>query len=128
MPPAPAPIADGRGEARIIVVMAIAGPEVGSDCLQIQLFSRLQLFYRGEPLKLNAPAKTAALLAYLLINRDRRVARETLAFALWPDESEEKARANLRRHIQLLQRTLPASTDQPWILSEHGEIQWNPQS
>lgn len=108
--------------------MAIAGPEAGLDCLQIQLFSRLQLFYRGEPLKFNAPAKTAALLAYLLINRDRRVARETLAFALWPDESEEKARANLRRHIQLLLRTLPAAAHQPWILSERGEVQWNPES
>jgi predicted ATPase/DNA-binding SARP family transcriptional activator len=107
--------------------MAIAGSEVELDCLQIQLFSRLQLFYRGEPLKFNAPSKTASLLAYLLINRDRSVARETLAFALWPDESEDKARANLRRHLQLLQRTLPPSSHEPWIRSERGEVQWNPQ-
>src|ERR1022692_1162320 len=109
-------------------VMALAGPEIGMDCLQIQLFNRLQLFYRGEPLKFNAPAKTEALFAYLLIHRDRRVARDTLAFALWPDESEEKARANLRRHIQLLQRTLPPNPPKPWIVSERGEVQWNPQS
>jgi DNA-binding SARP family transcriptional activator/tetratricopeptide (TPR) repeat protein/energy-coupling factor transporter ATP-binding protein EcfA2 len=107
--------------------MALAGPELGLDCLQIQLLSRLQLFYHGEPLRFNAPGKTAALLAYLLIHRERRVSRETLAFALWPDESEDKARANLRRHLQLLQRTLPPNPDRPWLLSDRGEVQWNPQ-
>jgi DNA-binding SARP family transcriptional activator/energy-coupling factor transporter ATP-binding protein EcfA2 len=106
--------------------MALAGPELGLDCLQIQLFNRLQLFYHGQPLKFNAPAKTEALFAYVLIHRDMRIARETLAFALWPDETEEKARANVRRHIQLLQRTLPANPRQPWIVGERGEVQWNP--
>ncbi|MDQ6780105.1 MAG: AAA family ATPase, partial [Candidatus Eremiobacteraeota bacterium] len=108
--------------------MALAGPERGMDCLQLKLFGRLQLSYCGRSLKFNAPAKTEALLAYILLSRERRVGRETLAFALWPDESEERARANLRRHIQLLQRTLPPRPKQPWICSDRGEVQWNPQS
>lgn len=48
--------------------------------------------------KFSAPPKTLPLLAFLLLHSDQPVNRETLAFTLWPDETETNARANVRRH------------------------------
>jgi predicted ATPase/DNA-binding SARP family transcriptional activator len=67
------------------------------------------------------------LLGYLLLHCGERVPRKALAFALWPDETQTGARANLRRHLHLLQNTLPASRI-PWIFTDASTLQWNPQS
>ncbi|MDQ2907859.1 MAG: AAA family ATPase, partial [Candidatus Eremiobacteraeota bacterium] len=67
------------------------------------------------------------LLAYLLLHRDRAIARESLAYLLWEDESEEAARTNLRRHLHNLQSALPQTTT-PWLLVDSESVQWNPQA
>ncbi len=95
--------------------------------LRIHLFGQARIFVDAKPLGFNAPPKTLPLLAYLLLHRAERVERETLAFTLWPDESELHARANLRRHLHQLHRVLPSATrDIPWLLSDGESIQWNP--
>lgn len=67
------------------------------------------------------------LLAYLLLHRDEPVSRQKLAFTLWPDEAEESARANLRRHLHHLKRALPLTTpDTPWLLVDPQTARWNP--
>jgi len=92
--------------------------------LQIRLLGGLQLFMHDVPIKFAAPLKASALLAYLIVKRSRTMPRDTIAFALWPDEDEAKARANLRRHIAMLQHVLPTS-DPPVILADQRSIRWN---
>jgi DNA-binding SARP family transcriptional activator len=97
--------------------------------LRIFLFGHLHVHIDGIPLRLTAPPKTIPLWAYLLLNRSSPIPRDTLAYTLWPDESEATARANLRRHLHQLHRMLPdAPEDRPWLIIDAEIIQWNPQA
>lgn len=75
-------------------------------------------------LPLGGRPKVVPLLAYLLLHRGHALPRQAVANALWPDEAEEGARANLRRHLNYLHQQLPAG-DVPWIIAERGRLQWN---
>jgi DNA-binding SARP family transcriptional activator len=95
--------------------------------LLIHLLGQPTLLLNSQSLKFNAPPKTILLLAYLLLHRAQPVDRQQVAFLLWPDHSEEAARANLRRHLHHLQRILQAiPADYPWLLSDTQTIRWNP--
>jgi predicted ATPase/DNA-binding SARP family transcriptional activator len=97
--------------------------------LRIHLFGQLRVFLDQTPLKLSAPPRAIPLWAYLLLNREALVTRESLALLLWPDEPRAEARANVRRHLYHLQRALPpAPAGQPWILSDGDTVRWNPQA
>jgi len=96
----------------------------GFGGLQIRLLGGLLLFVHEAPVKFAAPLKASALLGYLIVNRSRAMPRDATAYALWPDEEEAKARANLRRHIALLQHVLPAC-DPPAIIADQRSIRWN---
>ena len=95
--------------------------------LRISLFGQPSLCLDAAPLRFNAPPKTLPLLAYLLLHRAGPVAREQVAFALWPDERENAARANLRRHLHHLTHALPLS-DHPWLSVNGRVLQWNAQA
>jgi predicted ATPase/DNA-binding SARP family transcriptional activator len=91
--------------------------------LAIRFFRQLQVSLDETQLKFAAPKRAAALLAYLILHRGP-VARDKVAFALWPDETEQVARANLRRHVHLLQSALsPVGT--AWIRSDRRSVEWN---
>ena len=53
------------------------------------------------------PRKTLNVLGYLILNRARPVTRDSIAFALFPDEDEDKARTSLRRNLSYLLSALP---------------------
>ena len=59
--------------------------------LRIHLFGKPQRILDSSPLKFNAPPKTLPLLAYLLLHRKQTLERQTVSFALWPDDSESDA-------------------------------------
>lgn len=84
--------------------------------LRIFLFGSLRLLVDGAPHRFRGLPKTLPLCAYLLLHRKQPINRERLAFVFWPDASEDLARANLRRHLYDLRRSLPppAGTDWPW--------------
>jgi len=95
--------------------------------VSIHLFGQLRITHDGAPFRFAGRRRTLALLGYLLLNRDRPVARDFLAFTLWPDDDEESARAKLRSSLHLLARSLPpAPACHPWVLAESSDIQWNP--
>ncbi len=95
--------------------------------LHIHLFGLLRLFVDGRPQKFSALPKATPLLAYLLLNRQSHIPRDTLAYTLWPDVPESEARANLRRHLHELRRNLPPAPESlPWIIAETQSVQWNP--
>lgn len=97
--------------------------------LAISLFGGLRLAIDAHAWTFSALPKTTSLLGYLLLRRDRPVARDTVAFALWPDAPEAIARANLRRHLHDLRHALPPTpADAPWLASDRNAVQWNPRA
>lgn len=81
-------------------------------------------FFVGKcgPLKIALPDKALQLLTFLVLNRAAPVSREAVAFALWPDESEPAAFANLRRTLHLLRRALPFGET---LVVEQTLLWWN---
>jgi len=97
--------------------------------LRIFLLGSFQAFDGERPLALKFPPKVVPLWAHLLLHADRPLARQTLAFSLWPDVPEETALANLRRHLHHLKSALPPPEDRPpWLLIDAQSVQWNPQA
>ena len=92
--------------------------------LHLQLFGRMRLTFGAREIDFAPRPSCVPLLAYLALNAGRAVPRRELAFALWPDEPEEDALGNLRRHLHLLSGALPDS-DSPWILIERATVAWN---
>jgi DNA-binding SARP family transcriptional activator len=92
--------------------------------LRVHLLGQPRFALGDEPFRLNARPKALPLLCYLLLHRDRPMSRDSLAFLLWEDDEEEKARANLRRHLHELTQVLPAGPV-PWILADAETIAWN---
>lgn len=82
----------------------------------------------GAPHPLRGLPKTLPLLAYLLLHRKQALNRERLAFSFWPDQSEDLARANLRRHLHDLRRGLPPAAGEDWLLVDSKAAQWNPRA
>ncbi|HXF86600.1 MAG TPA: AAA family ATPase [Anaerolineales bacterium] len=95
--------------------------------LRLHLFGTLRAFADEAPLKFPPRSKVGALLAYLVLQREHPLPRALVAGVFWPDESEEAARANLRRHLHLLRNLLPPAPS-PWIQQIGETLQWNPQA
>jgi DNA-binding SARP family transcriptional activator len=93
--------------------------------LDVRLFGEPDVRYDGAPLKFAKRPVTLAMLALLLLKRGRPLARESLAFTLFPDSDEESALAELRRYIYLANKALPAAQDDPWIVSDGETLRWN---
>lgn len=94
--------------------------------LRIHLLGRPRLFF-DTPLVASGRPKVLPLLAYLLLQRDRTLSRAEVAAALWPDDSDREARANLRRHLYYLGDYLPPPDGQPWVVTEGATLRWNPE-
>lgn len=75
--------------------------------LHVRLLGGFELGHGGHPVAGFAQARLQSLLAYLLVHRDAPVSRQQLAFAFWPDTTDEQARSNLRTLLHRLLETLP---------------------
>lgn len=95
--------------------------------LRIRLFGQPRFEYGNLPYAFRARPRVLPLLAYLLLHRYEPVTRATLAYALWTDETEENARANLRRHLNHLRCALPREKVE-WVVSDGTTVQWNPEA
>lgn len=72
------------------------------------------------------PRKTLNVLAYVLLHANRPPTRDTVAFALFPDEEEERARGSLRRNLSYLLSSLPPTgAGEPFVLADGDRIAWN---
>lgn len=83
---------------------SLSGPEPE---IRIRLLGHVAVEVDGEPFRLATPRKTLPILTYLLLNRDAPIAREFLAYVMWPDDEEEPARTKLRANLFDLARVLP---------------------
>lgn len=99
-----------------------------TEAFDVRLFGAVEITYArgGATLGIVLPKGAKAILAWLMLNRGVVSSRETVAFTLWPDEPEQSAFANLRRHIYLLTRkfseVLPS---EKCILADHRSLSWN---
>lgn len=96
---------------------------------EIFLLGQPRFVFEGQPFRFSAPPKTLQLFAHLMLYRAAPAPREKLAFTLWEDETEEDARANLRRHLHHLSRALPAASNGlAWVIADAETVRWNPQA
>ena len=74
--------------------------------LQIFLLGPFQVWVNDHPADGFLSDKVRALLAYLALEQTRPFRRATLAGLLWPEQPEQKARANLRRALANLRQVI----------------------
>jgi non-specific serine/threonine protein kinase len=96
--------------------------------LRLTLFSHLQVMDDAATLTPELRPRARRLLAYLLLHRQRPLTRESVAFTLWPDQSEKEALGTLRRALSDLRAVLPKSDKHDWIAVTRGELRWNPEA
>jgi DNA-binding SARP family transcriptional activator len=92
--------------------------------LHIRLFGRLEVVYGGSRRPFTPPPRARPLLGYLVLHAGEALGRSSLAALFWPDEPDEDARANLRRHLHQIVRALPTPEGAPWIEASGGIICW----
>jgi DNA-binding SARP family transcriptional activator len=93
--------------------------------LTIRLFGQADVSWDGVPVKFAKRATTLAMLARIVLERGKAIARESLAFTLFPDADEATALAELRRYLYLAGKSLPARTNDPWLVVDTETVRWN---
>lgn len=94
--------------------------------LNLKFFSAPLLLVENQPLaKLMGSPTLVSLLAYLVMQRERPLARAFVAAVFWPESSEMQARRNLNSHLYRL-KTLLGSAN--YFCSERETIQFNPRA
>lgn len=94
--------------------------------VRIRLFGHVAVEVDGTPFKLATPRKTLPILAYLLLNRDAPVARDFLAYVMWPDDEEESARNKLRMSLYDLGRVLPRELGEGALTADGDSVRLRP--
>jgi non-specific serine/threonine protein kinase len=89
-----------------------------------------RIYLLGEPRvsfdsRLSVREGVVALLAYLVLHRGQVLHRDVVAFALWPDHDEDKAKANLRRHVLLINAAFKTAGSPSPLAVDHRTIGWN---
>ncbi|HEX3467701.1 MAG TPA: AAA family ATPase [Candidatus Elarobacter sp.] len=101
--------------------------DVHRTATRISLFGKPALFVDGRLQPFRGPRKATALLAYLLLHRDRVLSRAAVAEQFWPDDDDPSARAALRRHLHRALSALPdAAPGRPWVVGDKATLRWNP--
>jgi predicted ATPase/DNA-binding SARP family transcriptional activator len=79
-----------------------------THALHVQLLGGFHLLHGDEFIDVRS-VRIQALLAYLLLHRHGPQPRQQIAAHLWPDSRETQARANLRKLLHQLKKTVPQS-------------------
>ncbi|MFN2528639.1 MAG: AAA family ATPase [Candidatus Baltobacteraceae bacterium] len=91
--------------------------------LRVEMLGPARVLYGGDLYPYKAPPKCLPLMGYLLLHRNAALSRESLAYSMWPDHTEQQARANLRRHLHRLAQALPAQKS-PWFETDTVSVRW----
>ncbi len=89
--------------------------------LHVRLLGHFQLIYDDTPVTTIKGARLQALVAYLLLNRDRALLRQRVAATLWPESETRQARSNLRNKLDAMRKKFPAFED---FLHDDERLQW----
>lgn len=96
-------------------------PAARAASTRLRLLGPPALISSDAAVPLAVPQKAIALLALLAAQYDIPLPRARLAELLWPDVTDEEARANLRRQLHLLVRAIGADA---FMLTKNS-VQWN---
>lgn len=91
---------------------------------QFFMFGTPRLVVNDEVVSL--PPQPAAFCSFLILNRQRRITREEVQTAFWPDAAPERAQERLRRTLYLLRRSLGPHTT--LIATEGVEVAVSPET
>ena len=97
--------------------------ELAAEPLRIYLLGEPRLEVGKRPIALPQREMLLRLFVRLVLASGQPQSRKNLAFSLWPDESEAKALANLRRHLYLLRNALPPAV-QRFLLIASQTVSW----
>jgi DNA-binding SARP family transcriptional activator len=93
--------------------------------LAISLFGAYTVTLGGQPITTFAYDKVRALLAYLVVEKDRAHRREHLCAMLWPDAEPALAHQNLSQALYVLRGSLGRG-ENPYLLADRHEVRFNP--
>src|SRR4051794_29632337 len=97
--------------------------------ITIRLLGPFEVTIDGARVTTFAYAKVRALLAYLAVERKNPHTRAELAALLWPDKSEQTARASLSQALTTLRNALDDKrAEPPLLLADTQHVQLNPAS
>jgi DNA-binding SARP family transcriptional activator len=80
-----------------------------SPTFQFYVFGHPRLAINDQGISL--PPQPAAFCAFLVLNRQRRITREEVQAAFWPDAAPARAQERLRRTLYLLRRAIDPHTE-----------------
>lgn len=92
--------------------------------LGIRLLGGFSLTYGDRLVAKIASGRSQALLAYLVLYRQAAQSRQRIAFHLWSESTDERARANLRKELSRLRSALPNPDE--FLRVEAKTLQWLP--
>jgi DNA-binding SARP family transcriptional activator len=95
-----------------------------ASTLHINLLGNFCVFDGDAVLTTLSTPRLQSLLTYLVLNRNAPQPRSHLAFCLWPDLPEARARANLRKQLHQLQHALPEVNH--YLAVDAQTIHWQP--
>jgi DNA-binding SARP family transcriptional activator len=78
--------------------------------------------FEGNPLLDLGGQRPQLFLSYLLLHRDRAIARQEIAFLFWPEVTESQARTNFRNLLHRLRRLFPEIERYVW--TDNARIGW----
>ncbi len=94
--------------------------------VRISLFGQPRVIAADNSREFSLPRKTLNVMAYLILRCRRPTMRDSVAYALFPDDDEETARGHLRRNLSYLLSSLPPTPhDKRFVLSDFEQIAWN---
>ena len=100
---------------------------MASGMVRIALFGQARVVSEDGSREFLLPRKTLNVLGYLVLNSKRPPTRDAVAFALFPDEDEDKARGSLRRNLSYLLSALPSTErGEPYVNADAERVAWNP--
>ncbi|NJK77418.1 MAG: AAA family ATPase [Microcoleus sp. SU_5_6] len=92
--------------------------------LGIRLLGGFSLTYEDRPVTEITSRRAQALLAYLVLYRQTAQSRQRIAFHLWPESTDDRARAALRKELSHLRHALPNPDE--FLRVETKTLQWLP--
>src|SRR5215213_9087328 len=102
---------------RVVMTLARAGGWMRQ--ITIRLLGPFEVTIDGVVVTTFAYAKVRALLGYLAVERQHPHTRAELAALLWPDQSEQTARASLSQALSTLRNALDDKhAEQPLLLTD----------
>jgi predicted ATPase/DNA-binding SARP family transcriptional activator len=93
--------------------------------LDVRLLGQAAFEVNGAAVRFAKRNRTLAMLARIILLRGAPIARDILAFSIFPDDDEPAAIAELRRYLYLAGKALPESPHGPWLVADAETVRWN---